>query len=685
MEFQISGKDIALQETISGLMPQFEPMLVWILDKNHIVIASTITSKKRFPNLSFDYFKKHKAQWGLLNLKNPNVFFRTALSLNDENSGIFSASEIEISAKTFYLIKAVNPGLDLNHTQQKILESEYGIFSWHLHLESNVFFFSEEASFRFLGKKNKNIDYQEFYSSLSIESLQKFSLGMENAINYGKGFEMELLIENPIQNNWIKFICESSKDSNDSQWLTGIIKDLNQEKKAITEKSNLDAWLNSSNPTEVKNIDGETLAKWGTKGASRNVRIEDGKRTSTIYDFRNKPKYFIVSEPFERDSIKPVAETKVVPNTEETKVVKIALNHFKPDSKWNTEEKCLQITKHLGQILDAQVSALGIFDGSRFEWKAWWKSPNQYAMSTLEYGGEWLPELDWLVDVETENKKHPERFWWPQDMLPFQISKAFGEGWMLIAEPISQNQTSILAVKSTDEDLIKENTIDVIQCLDTLKSNSVPLKNENQIQKLQAQLAEKDLLIKEINHRAKNNLAIAASLVKMGAGYSESPEALKTLKETQKRLETLASLHELMYLNPESQELINIKTYLTQLVEGLVYSFKSANLQLKLHIDPVLIPMKIAGTIGLLVNELISNSFKHAFSPEKEGILTLDFHERGNLYKLRISDNGPGIKEENKNKESLGSTLIEEFIKQLKGNIEIDNTNGTSYFITFKK
>jgi hypothetical protein len=91
--------------------------------------------------------------------------------------------------------------------------------------------------------------------------------------------------------------------------------------------------------------------------------------------------------------------------------------------------------------------------------------------------------------------------------------------------------------------------------LDTLKTNGSVQKVENQLEKLQSELAEKDLLIKEMNHRAKNNLALAASLVKMEAGYSNDPGALFSLKQTQKRLETLASIHELMYKKTMSNEL----------------------------------------------------------------------------------------------------------------------------------
>lgn len=95
--------------------------------------------------------------------------------------------------------------------------------------------------------------------------------------------------------------------------------------------------------------------------------------------------------------------------------------------------------------------------------------------------------------------------------------------------------------------------------------------------------------------------------------------------------------------------------------------------------------MKVANTIGLLVNELISNAFKHAFSPGNQGILKIDFLEKGETYKLRVSDNGPGLLADRKVSSSLGNILIDEFVKQLHGTMDIDTSVGTTYLMSFKK
>ena len=649
------------------------------------MVAGTESAKKISPLFSLPKASKHNVQRPFQDFTGTKTVFKYSIGLKDEISGLFSASKIDISGRNYSIIKPVNPFTELQITPQSLVEAEFGIFAWHFHLESNVFFFSEDASLKFLGKKIKNIDYQDFYSVLSIESLVRFSQAMENAINIGSPFELELLIEQPVGNKWVKFICKSTFDNDNGHWLTGLIKDINKEKIEIQEKQNLNLWMNSGlNQMEVKNPEGITIASWGNNKFGREPGLENGKRISTIFDFRNRPKFTVVADHQWPGEEKLNTNTALTINEIKPEFQVEDLPAFHPEANFSKDEKCIAVTKHLGLSLNVKTSALGIFDGSHFEWKAWWKSPNQYAMPVTKYGGEWVPELDWLVDVESENQKFPERYWWPQEMLPFTISKSFGEGWMLIAEPISKNETSFFAIQTNSPESIKMQTNLVLQCLDSLKIGTIFKKEDTEIEKLKGEIALKDILIKEINHRAKNNLALAASLVKMEAGFSQDSGALFTLKQTQKRLETLASLHELMYKNPLSNERVDIGVYLTQLIEGLVLSFGNKDIALELKIDSVKVPIKQASTIGLLVNELVSNAFKYALHLPKKGLLKVDFLQKGEMLKLRVCDNGPGIPKGQKFEDSLGKILIEEFVKQLQGHLEIDNSNGTTYLISFK-
>lgn len=685
MQFHLTGDEISLHKTLEELVSLFEPYPVWILDESLNTAACSKAAKKINETFFNSNSNKHNIQALISGTDETKTNFRLKIGLKDEISGLYSASKITISGHKYTIVKPLNPPVDLQISSQNIIEAEFGIYTWQFNLESNLFYFSKEAADSLFGKKVKNLEYQDFYSALSIESLDRFSRAMEEAINLKKDFSIDLMIEKPGGNSWVNFICKSTLDNENGIWLTGLIKDCQKERTEEKAKRDLNLWLNSGlNKLEVKSSEGEIIGQWGNSNPDRGTTFLDGKRSSIIYDFRNKPKFSVVSEI--QNQVETKSDSKVKEEQEESKSEAISLPTLEisvPESNFSKEEKCVAITKQIGISIDAQVSALGIFDGSRFEWKAWWKSPNKYALPIKKYSGEWLPELDWLVDVEIENQKFPDRYWWPQDMLPFEIGKSFGEGWMLIAEPISQKETSVLAIKTNTPEEAKKHTGTILQSLDALKPIRSESKGENSVQKLQAEIQEKDLAIKEINHRAKNNLALAASMVKMEAGYSENPEALFSLKQTQKRLETLASIHELLYKNPNSKETVDIKEYLTQLLGGLVSSFGNQDIELELQIDSVEIPMKKACTIGLLVNELVCNSFKYAFEVGKKGLLRVDFLDKGDVFKMRVTDNGPGIKKNEK--DSLGKILIEEFVKQLEGNIEIDNSNGTTFFITFKK
>lgn len=698
MKISSLDRTMPLHDIWAEMLRPYERGIAWIFDHRGNNLAAT-PGLKKIPKTDLErVWPKHRFQIDSGDLGPKNTFIDFYFGLNHGLSGLFSCRKIQLENQVFFLLHKVNPQNELHLTNDQLIAEEFGIFSWQFHLESNRFFFSPEASKRFFNRLDSTIEYPDFYGSLSAESLHRFSEAMESAINFGKGFRLELMLEQTSKIQWISFSCQPTYDNTNSVWLTGLIKDLQNDKKDEIQKHHLDQWLNVGlSRLEVKDADGEILANWGKNLKGLNIKIENGKRTSTIYDFRNRPKFLISAETGTAETSVQKTETpeissptnlqtdhdellRVFPSQENS----VPLPEILPIDKLNKEEKCVALTQWLGQSLDVQVSALGIFDGSRFEWKAWWKSPNRFALPVKRYSGEWLPELDWLVDVETDNQKFADRYWWPQDMLPFQISESFGEGWMLMAEPISARETSVFAIKTNDPEGIKEKTQHVLKSLDLLKDAPV-LPKVATIDELQAELARKDMLIKEMNHRAKNNLALAASLVKMEAGFSDDINSTHILKQTQKRLETLASIHELMYLSPNVSGSVDIKEYLKQLTDGLLNSFGNPDIRLELHVDSVKMSMKTANTIGLLVNELISNAFKHAFSPGNQGILKIDFLVKGDTYKLRVSDNGPGFQPDHKAPTSLGNILIDEFVKQLHGTMDMDTTLGTTYLISFKK
>lgn len=670
----------------------FLDKLAWIsLPNGQYLTGTPLCQKIHREDLDIG-LAKHRTQIDKLNQGVNQVYLDIRMGLQHPVNGLFSCRKIQQQNQAYFLIVKVNPQNDLRITRDQLMAEEFGIYAWHYHLESGRFFFSPEGSKKFFRRLDPQLEYADFYSSLAPESLQKFSEAMEGAINFRKGFRLELMLDKSPQYQWISFSCYFTEDGSNSPWLTGLIRDLDADRSENLRKQNIEQWLQVGVAhMEVKNPDGDVLAQWGSDFRSPHITVEGSRRKATIFDFRNRPKFEITTEIGAPDS--PTEQNRLDSETKlEASDAPLPGNNAGEESvepalpihRLNKDEKCVALTQWLGQSLDVQVSALGIFDGSRFEWKAWWKSPNRFAMPVKKYKGEWLPELDWLVEVETDNQKYNERHWWPQDLLPFQISESFGEGWMVLTEPISQKETSVFAIKTSDPQAIREKTQHVLKSLDLLKDAPI-MPSPDTVDNLKAELARKDMLIREMNHRAKNNLALAASLVKMEAGYSEDDQASKILRQTQKRLETLASIHELMYMSPDTKGSVNMKDYLGQIAKGLVLSFGNPELKLELHIDPVLLDMKTANTIGLLVNELISNSFKHAFRKDTPGILKVDFLDKEDFYKLRVSDNGPGINPGQNIPSSLGHVLIDEFVKQLQGTMEIISSPGTTYLISIKK
>jgi two-component sensor histidine kinase len=429
----------------------------------------------------------------------------------------------------------------------------------------------------------------------------------------------------------------------------------------------------------VTDAEGNLLADLGNDGGGQILEQGPGKRKVRMVDFRNQARYIIEAQTGSPDQAAMKAEEMNL-----TSAASIEISDEEPNL--TREEKYTSLTRLLGQKTDSQVSALGVFDGSRFEWKAWWKNTSGYAIPPAKYAGEWLPDLNWLIEMESENSKFDDRLWWPQDMLPFPIADVYGSGWMLITDQLASGETGLVALRSKTPEILMNRKDEVLSLLDILRTRpEKPAADYGEIEKLRAEIARKDVLLKELNHRAKNNLALAAGMVKMQAGFSEDKKTSQFLRQTQKRLEILASLHELMYMGASRDGKVEIQTYLNNLLQGLHAGFGNPGISLELHLDEGEIQAKFAVTIGLLVNEIVSNAYKHAFSDGRSGVLKVDFLSKGEFFKLRISDNGPGSDAASREDGSLGNILIDEFIKQLEASADISRNPGTTYLISIKK
>ena len=202
--------------------------------------------------------------------------------------------------------------------------------------------------------------------------------------------------------------------------------------------------------------------------------------------------------------------------------------------------------------------------------------------------------------------------------------------------------------------------------------------------KLRWQNDNKSAIIKEIHHRVKNNLQVINGLLLLQSREIKDEKVIESFKEAQNRVLSMALLHEKMYLTDDLQN-IDIKEHITFLVNDLVKNnVIDKDITTNLKIENINIGIKTLVPLGLIINEVITNAVKYAFTNQDKGIIMVHLEQVNNkTYKMLIGDNGNGTNTL-KNSTGMGTLLIENFTKQLEGSISILNQPGTVYEIFFK-
>ena len=206
-------------------------------------------------------------------------------------------------------------------------------------------------------------------------------------------------------------------------------------------------------------------------------------------------------------------------------------------------------------------------------------------------------------------------------------------------------------------------------------------------ERLKASLKEKEVLLKEIHHRVKNNLQIVSSLLKLQSGYIKDKEALELFKDSYNRVHSMALIHEKLYRTADLAR-IDATDYIRTLLSNLFssYGVSSIAIKLNLDIDQIFLDVDTAIPCGLIINELVSNSLKYAFPNKESGEITISFKSIDNThFNLNVSDNGIGISPDLdiEELESLGLQLVLNLIEQLSGIFDLDINNGTNFKIQF--
>ena len=204
--------------------------------------------------------------------------------------------------------------------------------------------------------------------------------------------------------------------------------------------------------------------------------------------------------------------------------------------------------------------------------------------------------------------------------------------------------------------------------------------------RIRASLKEKEVLLKEVHHRVKNNMQVIVSMLNLQSGYVDDEQAIEAFRKSQNRIRTMALVHEKLYQTKDLAR-IDFAEYIRDLTNYLLsaYGAGAGAITLKMDIEDISLSMDTALPCGMILNELITNSIKHAFPGGRGGDIFIELHSDNDNLILTVGDNGTGIPEDLdvRNAESLGLQLIDSFVEQLEGSVELNRKDGTGFRITF--
>ncbi|MGV1099385.1 sensor histidine kinase [Thiovibrio sp. JS02] len=203
-------------------------------------------------------------------------------------------------------------------------------------------------------------------------------------------------------------------------------------------------------------------------------------------------------------------------------------------------------------------------------------------------------------------------------------------------------------------------------------------------------LWEKELLLKEIHHRVKNNMQIISSLLRMQARRLGDARILEIINESRSRIGAIALVHKALY-GPGNLSSVSLHEYVQELTTQLFdfYAVEQDRITLSTDVETISLNIETATPCGLIINELVTNSFKYAFPGDRKGEITVSLKRNGQGgYLLRVADNGVGLPAgfDIRSGNSLGLQLVVNLAEhQLQGRLEVTSNGGTSFAIAFKE
>ncbi len=203
-------------------------------------------------------------------------------------------------------------------------------------------------------------------------------------------------------------------------------------------------------------------------------------------------------------------------------------------------------------------------------------------------------------------------------------------------------------------------------------------------------IKEKETLLKEVHHRVKNNLQVITSLLSLQKTNLDNEKLKEIFTVSQNRINSMAIIHEMLYQSNEFTE-INFKDYLPKLAAEIIKTHRkqAQNIRLNITVEEINFNLDLSIALGLIINEIMSNSIQHGFRNQTDGMIHVTLSEQPqHIFVLKISDNGSGINHdlEHLNNSSIGLNIIKKLAKQIQANIILDSYNkGVKYTLTFPK
>jgi len=288
----------------------------------------------------------------------------------------------------------------------------------------------------------------------------------------------------------------------------------------------------------------------------------------------------------------------------------------------------------------------------------------------------------WFYIPETEREGYFEAYYSPILDLKKNVV-----GGIAIVRDSTQRKFALEALERAKGELEKrviERTAALTKVNEDLRSEIIERKKAEE--KINASLHEKMILLREIHHRVKNNLQVISSLLNLQSGYIQDKKSLEIFRESQNRIKSMALIHEKLYQSKDLNK-IEFGEYIKSLTRDLLdsYNINPERISLKMELHDIYLEIDKAILCGLIINELVSNSLKHAFPDEQSGEIFISLGIEGDKHVLIFRDNGIGFpdKVDFKKSISLGLQLVTTLTNQLGGDISLDTNGYTKFKILF--